>query len=235
MAVVGTDTGVGKTVVTAALVVALRRRGLEAVPWKPYGSGGARRDGRWVSPDVIWWRRVLGLLHPLASLNPVCHRLPLAPAVAARLGAGAGASRSHRALRASWTGLGLDRTPTLVEGVGGVLVPLEGTRTVADFLRAFRLPALVVARAGLGTLNHTLLTVEALARRRIRVVGVLLNGARPGEAATRSNPQALRRLLRVPVWGPVPRVHGVRGRTGLARLAARLPDGLVRRVAGILQ
>ena len=228
LAVVVTDTGVGKTVVTAALLVALRRRGLAAVPWKPWGSGGVRHGMGWISPDAVWWKRVLGLPHPLAVLNPVCHRLPLAPAVAARLTGRAGAAVPRPALRAAWAGLGLERTPALVEGVGGVLVPVDGNRTVADFLRAFRLPALVVAHAGLGTLNHTLLTLEALARRRITVIGVLLNGGRPGDPAVRSNPGALRRLARVPVWGPVPRLRGVRGRAGLARLAARLPGSLVR-------
>jgi len=229
--VVGTDTGIGKTVVTAGLVLALRRRGLHATPWKPWGSGAVRTAAGWRSPDAVWWKRTLGLRASLADLNPACYRRPLAPWVAARA---EGPAARWPAIAAAGRRLGLGARPVLVEGVGGVLVPLERRLSCADLARRLRAPALVVARAGLGTLNHTLLTLEALARRRVRVVGVLLNGARGRDAAERTNPAALRALAGVPVWGPLAWRGGHRSRAGLSRWARGLPAGCVAAVARAL-
>jgi dethiobiotin synthetase len=185
LAVVGTDTGVGKTVVTAAVALALRRAGLDPAVVKPVatGGGGCGAAGA-VSGDARWLRRVLGLREPAEVVNPICWRAPLAPDEARRQeGAPQGAAgRSHLALRVFGDG-----RPLLLEGVGGVLVPVIGRITVADLVAELGVPALIVARAGLGTINHTLLTLEALRRRGVAIAGVVLNGARGRDPSERTH------------------------------------------------
>jgi len=108
----------------------------------------------------------------------------------------------------------------VVEGVGGIQVPIARDFFVADWIKKWKLPALVVARAGLGTINHTLLTVETLRRRRIEVVGVFVNGYKGKELSESTNVKALRKLLKVPVYGPLK--FEARYRTNLDLLARDL-------------
>ncbi len=221
ISVIGTDTGIGKTVVTAAIVLALRRAGVDAVPWKPSASGGVVRRGRLVSPDAVWWKRVLGLPDDVHALNAFCWRLPLAPGVAARLERG----RAPVAWRPPREG----RSPVVLEGVGGALVPVSGRVLFADLPAVRRLPTVVVGRAGLGTINHTLLTLEALRRRRIRVAGVILNGARGRDLSERTNAAEIARQGRVRVLAVLPRLRGVgAGGPALRALARRLPARTLR-------
>ncbi|MEK7477505.1 MAG: dethiobiotin synthase [Candidatus Coatesbacteria bacterium] len=221
LAVLGTGTGVGKTVVTAALGMALRAGGCPFAVWKPVSTGGVRRGRRYVSGDAIWLRRVLGLPEPVEEIGTVCLRLPLAPAVAGRL------ERTPvdlGALRRRWSALGASGRFVLVEGVGGALVPLRGRVAVADFVAGLNLPAIVVGTAGLGTINHTLLTLEAVRARGIRVAGVVLNGARGRDPSERTNPGAIAALGRTRVIAVLPWLAGVRtDRSPLRRLARRLP------------
>ena len=87
--------------------------------------------------------------------------------------------------------------------MGGIQVPITQDFFVTNWIQKWKLPTLVVARAGLGTINHTLLTVEALQRRKIEVMGVLVNGYKGKELSERTNVKALRKLLKVPVYGPL--------------------------------
>ena len=186
--VTGTDTGVGKTVVAAALILALREAGVRALGFKPVESGLG--EGEPADSEVL--RAASGVDEPLA--RPLL-RLPepLAPAVAAErageaLDPGAVEERV-RALRACADGV-------VVEGAGGLLVPLAWGYTALDLAERMGLLAVVVARTGLGTINHTLLTVEALRRRRVGVHAVVLNGrGAPPDLAESTNPDALERLL----------------------------------------
>jgi dethiobiotin synthetase len=183
-----------------------------------------------VSGDAVWLKRVLGLPEPAESLCGACYRLPLAPAIAARaehspLDLGA-LGRRWKELRASGRFI-------LVEGIGGVLVPLRGRVTVADLVGRMGIPAVVVAPAGLGTINHTLLTVEALRARRVRVAGVVLNGARGRDMAERTNAGAIRKLAGVPVFAVLPWIRGIRrDPAALRRLARRLPVRAIMRACG---
>jgi dethiobiotin synthetase len=104
----------------------------------------------------------------------------------------------------------------IVEGIGGLLVPLTARRTVADLIRPFNLPVLLVTRPALGTLNHTLLTLEALRRRRFSLAGLVVNSSEPPAAdaqarlAERTNPRILRRFA--PVLAELPFHAALRGR-----------------------
>jgi len=186
--VTGTDTGVGKTVIAAALVLARRESGVRAIGFKPAESG---LDGGATADSAIL-AAASGIAEPLAAPVAQLHE-PLAPAVAAeRAGVAidvAAIEERVRSLRAAgWS--------IVVEGAGGVLVPLAWGYTALDMAERLGLEAVVVARAGLGTLNHVQLTVEALRQRAVPVRAVVLNGRGPSpDLAESTNPAALRRLL----------------------------------------
>jgi dethiobiotin synthetase len=185
--VTGTDTGVGKTVVAAALVLALRERAALAVGFKPVETGIAA--GGESDSEIL--AKASGRPEPRARPLLRLHE-PLAPALAAeRAGRVIQPSDIEERIRS----LRGDGYQVVVEGAGGVLVPLAWGYTVLDLAERMGLEAVVVARAGLGTLNHSCLTVDALQARGVRVRAVVLNGV--GERPTlaeETNPDALRRM-----------------------------------------
>lgn len=164
--ITGTGTGVGKTLVTATLLAYARRQGRVALPLKPVQTGWPADD------DVAAALRAAGLLlAPMLQrrLTPFRYRPAVSPHLAAR--GRLGAARLAQACRTAAPAA----ASLIVEGAGGVLVPLNDRETVRDLMRALRLPVLLVARAGLGTLNHTLLSLEALRAARLAIAGVVLN------------------------------------------------------------
>ena len=201
--VTGTDTGVGKTVVAAAIAAALRRRGLRVGVCKVAASGCRRERGQLVSEDAELLAHHAESRHRLDVVCPQRFVEPLAPAVAAER---AGTDLDWAAIRSSLDVIASDSDVMIVEGVGGVLVPMDRAgHTVLDLMRALMLPAVVVARAGLGTINHTLLTVGALRAAGVPVAGVVINRY-PADAdtATETNPAAVERYGRVPVLAICP-------------------------------
>ena len=206
--VTGTDTGVGKTRVTAALTRGLIAQGRRPAPLKPVGSGAERdASGQWRHPDVDALVEALG--EPELDRQLLCQWMlepPLAPCVAAReVGQAfewpALCQRLEQAL-SRWRERGCDLA--VVEGVGGWLCPLTETTTVADLAAWLDYPVLIVARRGLGTLNHTLMTVEAARWRGLRLAGLVLNDPEsPTDPLTaRTNVEEFgRRLPDLPIWG----------------------------------
>lgn len=196
--VMGTDTGVGKTVVTAAIALAARSQGRTVAPLKPAQTG----DDGTLAGDAGFVAALLGLDEPAENLCPYRLRAPLAPAVAAqregvRLDP-AVVVRAHAALAERYE-------LVLVEAAGGALVPFCDGVDMAALAGMLGLVVVVVIRPGLGTLNHTLLTLEALHRRGLTVLGTVISGYpdEPGlDAAT--NPQVLARISPVPLLGVIP-------------------------------
>ncbi len=168
--VTGTDTGVGKTEVATALVAGGRARGLDVGAMKPAQSGV--EDGLPTDADRL--REAAGGTDPAGLVCPYSLRAPLAPAVAARL---EGVEISFAHVLACAAELARRHAALVVEGAGGLLVPLTASETYADLAVALGMPVIVVARAGLGTVNHTALTCEALRGRGLAVAGVVLNRA----------------------------------------------------------
>ena len=212
--VTGTDTGVGKTRVAAAIVADLKDRGVPVGALKPVATGAWRIEGDWRSEDVDILMRSLGRSVPRERVAPLIFEAPLAPPVAARLAGDA--LEFGRVLGATaeaidwWAGPG-GAEVMVVEGVGGLLCPIAEGATVADLAVTLDYPILVVAHRGLGTLNHTLLTVEAARLRGLRVAGVVLNGARPtvDPIAERTNLDELsKRLIDLPILAVVPHLGG---------------------------
>ena len=188
--VTGTDTGVGKTYVTAALAAACVASGRRVAVLKAAQTGDDD-DAAWIAA------RVPGI----AVRTALRYEAPVAPVVAARLEGAPEPSlepivAAARELRASGDGL-------LVEGSGGLLVPISNHETFAELALALDLPLLIVARPGLGTLNHTALTVEVARARGIKVAGVVVCGTRADpDVAERTNLDELRRIA--PLLGTLP-------------------------------
>lgn len=194
--VAGTDTGVGKTEVSCALLSLLSEAGMRPAAFKPYESG-CRSLAR--PSDACALRESAGFVDPLELICLHRFRAAVAPGVAAaRLGQRPSLEKTLRTYRA-FQGRSL-----VVEGAGGLRVPIDVHREVIDLIRLLRLPVLLVARAGLGTLNHTALSLEALARRRIPALAVLLCSAAAGrDSSMKDNAALIRRTHDVKVLRPV--------------------------------
>ncbi len=190
--VTGTDTGIGKTIVAAGLAAALRRRGIDAGVMKPV-SCGDRDDARFL-------RRAAGVDDPLDLINPLHFRAPLAPSVAAAL------EKRPVDLRPVWAAyrrLSRSHERLILEGAGGLLVPIRERWTVAHLAKRLRLPLLIVTRPRLGTLNHTALTVLVARAFGLDVLGLVVNHAAPGRADRRTW-SALEAETGVPILAEVP-------------------------------
>jgi dethiobiotin synthetase len=218
--ITGTDTGVGKTIAAAAIARLLHDRGVNVAVMKPVTSGCAQRDGELVSADaelLAWGARLAGID---ADTAPYLLRQPLAPSEAA---ARDGVRIDFAHIRDSYTRLAARHDFVVVEGAGGLMVPLAGGLLIADLVNALQLPLLVVARPDLGTVNHTLLTCFAAKQLGISVTGVVINNypEQPGNAE-QSAPHLIASLAGAPVLGIFPHIEGDDLREIVAELASRL-------------
>jgi dethiobiotin synthase len=187
--ITGTDTGVGKTTVAAALM--RRYRGLAAVRyWKPIQTGIESDD------DTKTVRELAGCNEAEIFAHGIRLEKPVSPHLAARW---AGTRIDLAALAKLPDD---DSSAWIVEGAGGVLVPINESETMADLMAMLGLPVLVVARSRLGTINHTLLTLEALWARGLRIAGVVLNGE-----LNPDNRAAIEHYGRVPILGELPMIE----------------------------
>lgn len=201
--ITGTDTGVGKTAVTAALFRMLRERGVNAATMKPVQTGAWLNDGHWTVPD-------LDMHHRAASFRPpddqrrlmalYCYEPACSPHLAARM-----AQRWPEIAqieKAAGYFLSLYDL-VLIEGAGGVYAPLTETETTLDLMRRLGFPVIVVARRGLGTINHTLLTLDAVRAAGLEVAGVILNETEPApiDFIRADNPRAVASFGHVPILG----------------------------------
>jgi dethiobiotin synthetase len=212
--VTGTDTGVGKTFVTAALLRELRRQGVAAAACKPIACGSGGRD------DARQFARLMGNEIPLDIINPIYLRHPLAPSVAARI------ERCRIDLGKIHCAFHLLTSifcPVLVEGAGGLLVPIKRNYFVADLIREMKLPVIIVSRLSLGTINHTLLTVRQAQAEGLKVAGIILNDTLGQRGAVeRTNIKVVPELSGVPLLGIIAHARRPDVRAIVQRLKKRL-------------
>ena len=214
--VTGTDTGVGKTVVTAGLALALAARGHDVGVVKPVQSGAVASNP---SGDAMLLKRWTGTAEPVDEIVPYAFAAPLAPLVAAQL-EGRTVDRDH--LVEHVRAVGSRHDILLVEGAGGLIVPVGEDWTIADLALSFGLPLLIVARAGLGTVNHTALTVLTARSLGLDPVGVILNG--PQDESTAQNATLIERFAETPVLGRMPWLEGALTGDRLHALVERYVD-----------
>ncbi|MFK7790945.1 MAG: dethiobiotin synthase [Phycisphaeraceae bacterium] len=214
--VTGTDTEVGKTVVSCAIAYALRqqRSGAKVAVCKPMATGCEKRREGLVNEDAEALAHFSDCRLPLDVINPIRFREPLAPAVAAKQ---LGVPTAWSLLEDSAKQIDAYGDALIVEGAGGVMVPLDADEPKATWLDTgcFGLPTVVVSRAGLGTLNHTALTVKVLRDAGVKVAGVVVNGYEGDEAVAMSqdpslpgNPRWIEQMTGVKVLALVPRIEG---------------------------
>jgi dethiobiotin synthetase len=192
--ITGTDTGIGKTTVASALAAALRRRGRDVGVMKPAETGcSADGDGRLQPADAQQLRWFAGRSDALDVVCPVALRDPLAPALAARR---EGVRIDFDDLIRRVTAFASTCEIGLIEGAGGLLVPLTDQATFADLALACRLPLLVVVGNRLGCVNHAALTIRWAQSAGIEVAGYVINTLQPeGDLATQTNVELLEEML----------------------------------------
>ncbi|MBE0599038.1 MAG: dethiobiotin synthase [Desulfuromonadales bacterium] len=202
--VTGTDTGVGKTLVTAALALFLRRQGIDVGVMKPAETGVAAPDGAGADAALLSWAAQSH--DPLELLSPYRFKAPLAPAMAAEQ---EGRKVDFSALVQTARTLAARHELLLVEGAGGLMVPLAGGLMVADLARELGFSLLVVSRPQLGTINHTALTVFAARTMQIPLAGVIVSGmpANPAPAEA-SAPHDLASFASADLLAVLPLVAG---------------------------
>lgn len=203
--VTGTDTGVGKTTVTSAMVAFLSlRKKFNVGVMKPFESGLSKGDKDLLPWDAICLCEASGSADDLNLISPYTFEAPLAPEVAAQLENVTidldVVDRIYRTIQSA-------HDLVVIEGAGGVMVPIRKNFFYVDLIQRWNAPTLIVSRLGLGTINHTLLTVHLLKERGASILGVILNNTGGlSDVAARTNPDVLKEYLDVPVFGIFPHV-----------------------------
>ncbi|MBI5561324.1 MAG: dethiobiotin synthase [Deltaproteobacteria bacterium] len=201
--ITATDTGAGKTTITAGLAAALRRLGRNVGVMKPIETGCGEDGESLVAADAAALKAASGSDDPLYLINPYRFARPLSPRLSARL---EGAVIDFGRILAAYDALSRKHDLMLVEGAGGLLAPVADDKTMADVAALLGLPVVIVAPSRLGVINHALLTVEAAHGRGIKVSGIILNNpAQPGgrDESGRHNRAEIERLAKPPVLGEV--------------------------------
>jgi dethiobiotin synthetase len=203
--ITGTDTGIGKTVIAGAIAAWFRKQGSRVGVLKPAASGCVKRREGIVSEDAEFLAHCADAAQPLDVIAPQRFIEPLAPAVAAQR---AGVTLDWSAIQRSIDSIERASDVLIVEGVGGIMVPMDPKHTMLDVAAWLKLPAVIVARPALGTINHTILTVDALRRRDVAVAGVVINRypAENANVAEETNPRTIESWGKVPVLAIVPDV-----------------------------
>jgi dethiobiotin synthetase len=199
--VTGTDTGVGKTHVSARLISAWREFGFRIAPMKPIASGAVATAEGWQQDDVDALIAASGREWPRHLVNPYCFAPPIAPHLAA---AKVGETIRVEPIVQAFEWLRAQSDAVVVEGAGGLLIPLNERDLLSDLIVALKLPVLLVVGLRLGCLNHALLTQTALQRAGIPLLGWVGNAIDPHFAERDGNLATLDAWLAAPCWGVLP-------------------------------
>ena len=193
--ITGTGTEIGKTVIAGCLAATLKDAGINVGVMKPICSGD--------NLDAQYLKHAAQVNEPLTLINPIYLKYPLAPSVSARI--------QDKEIDINDIDKAIDTFSKkydflIVEGVGGIAVPITDDYLVAHLIHHLQMPILIVADAGLGTINHTMLTVSFAQAFNLKIVGVILNQLHSDETglAERTNPHEIEKLTQVPVIGVLP-------------------------------
>jgi dethiobiotin synthetase len=204
--ITGTDTGVGKTYIATGIAKTLRSEGIDVGVMKPAETGCRPRFGKLMPSDADALVRAAAVRDSLSLVNPYRFQAPVAPSVAAEL------ERKRidpeKILR-SFRTLSHRHQFMIVEGAGGIMAPLARGYLFLDLAEVLGLPVVIIARPGLGTINHSLLTIEALRSRGLTIAGVVINDGQGGRKglAEATSPAVIQNLSGVPIIGIIPYRH----------------------------
>jgi dethiobiotin synthetase len=190
--IIATDTEVGKTFIAAGLAFAAQAKGLSVGISKPISCGGIE--------DAKFYKLKLQLKDSIDSINPIKFKQPLSPYAAMKTEK---IKIDTRKIKDSVKKLIAGRDLVFVEGLGGALAPVKKNYYVADMAKDLNIPCIIIARAGLGTINHTLMTIEALKKRKIMIAGIIMNGFEGKEPSQISNAKVIEELSGIKVIGEI--------------------------------
>ena len=200
--ITGTDTGVGKTFVTAGIAAVLKERGVNVGVMKPVETGCAEKDRELEPQDALYLKNAAGVSDELDLINPYRFKACLAPSIASKL---EGKNIDLNRIKECYDTLASKHSLMLVEGAGGLLTPINEAYTVADLIKLLNLPIIIIAASRLGTINHTLLTVRYAQSNGIEVKGIILNyPTLSTDEALSTNQAEIKRFANVPVLGELP-------------------------------
>lgn len=200
--VTGTDTEVGKTFVSAALLYALNNTGISTVGLKPVAAGCEKQKGQWRNEDALILQQASSLDLPYDTVNPIALPDAIAPHLAAeKQGSALSVNSMIDALQG---GLEVASDFTLIEGAGGWYVPLNDTEFFSDFAVALSLPVILVVGLRLGCINHALLTEAAIKQAGLPLIGWVANCIDPNMGSVAENISTLKNTIDAPCLGVVP-------------------------------
>jgi len=198
----GTDTGVGKTLIAGAIAKALAEAGKRVGVMKPLESGCRQDHGQLIPLDALFLKKMSGAADDLSLVCPYALALPLAPGIAAEKEQ---VAISLETIATVFARIAARHDLVLVEGAGGLMAPVTPEHLTVDLIRLLGLPLIIVARAGLGTINHTLLTVKQAQQEGLAVRGVILNKTSPEpDESEETNPGVIEKFSGVRLLGVVP-------------------------------
>jgi dethiobiotin synthetase len=190
--ITATDTEVGKTFITAGLGAAARNTGKNVGMMKPISCGGIE--------DALFFKKMVGLDDTVDLINPVKFKQPLSPYAASKTEK---IKIDIAKIKSDLRYLCGSRDIVLVEGLGGAMAPIKKDYYVADMIKDLGIPAIIIARAGLGTINHTLMTIEVLKKRKIKIAGIIMNNFDNSEPSQKTNKQVIEEHSGIPVIGMI--------------------------------
>ena len=206
--ITGTDTGVGKTIITAALIKAAKFLGLSACGMKPIETGCLKskfkvKEEVLIPSDGMFLREIAGMNDHIDLVTPIRFQNPLAPFPASEI---EGITVDIDKINKAFLKLSKKYNAIFVEGIGGLLVPIKKDYSVLDLARDFGLPIIVVSRPDLGTINHTMLTINYAIKEGLPVAGIIINHSQPSKSslAEETNPEVIKQLSTVPLLGIFP-------------------------------
>ena len=210
--ITGTDTEVGKTLIAAGLVAALKEQGIDVGVMKPLESGAPSFGSAPIPRDAVYLREIAGVYDDLDLINPYRFQAPLAPGMAAEK---EGVKIDLQRIKVPYDALKDSHQFMVVEGAGGLLVPITQGLLLPDLIKFLDLPLLLVARSSLGTINHTLLTLFYCQQEGLEVKGVIMNkSTADADPSEESNAQVVTQFSGVPVLGSFPYLRDYAGVKG---------------------
>ncbi|PKM94649.1 MAG: dethiobiotin synthase [Firmicutes bacterium HGW-Firmicutes-1] len=205
--IIGTDTDVGKTVVSAGLMHLLRKNGYTACYFKPVLSGAIEDHRELIPGDTRFVKTVANLEETLENMTPYKFQTPVAPHLASKI---ENIPIQVEVIKKSYQNLCEKYSYILAEGAGGLVVPLtEEGYMLYNLVLDFELPIIIVARPGLGTINHTVMTVRYAQNLGITVKGIIINGYDDANVCHMDNKITIEKLTNVPILGLIPILNDI--------------------------
>jgi len=204
--ITGTDTEIGKTTIATALASLSRNNGCDVGVMKPFATGKRVYSTKYKSKDAFLLAKAAQVNDPDEEINPFFYSVPTAPFTASKIQSEKEASIEDAVI--IYEKLAAKHEFMIVEGIGGIMVPLTKNQYVADFAKMLELPTLIVAGSNLGTINHTLLTVKICRDFGLNMLGIIINGMPPGESSLKAQTiETIRELSKQRILSIIPFVN----------------------------